>query len=173
MTSTASYGGDITLGTQSSGPANAVTNVVKATTTATLTASAAPDANNAVQLGRAVTLTATALTLNNGSGDLVGPSGTFTFTLPAGTFALPNCGAQVGNSFTVNAGNIMVTTPYNPAGGNQGSATATCSFYLTPASTAVGAGVTDNYSVTYNGDTLTLASPAAARVSPPPRTPPT
>ena len=81
------------------------------------------------------------------------PTGSFTFTLPAGTFFNPSCGAQNGNTFVVS----VVTTNI---GASNGTATATCTFTLVPLSTTSAVG-TNNYSVTYSGDNQTLSTAAS------------
>jgi uncharacterized protein (TIGR03437 family) len=165
VTANAAYAGDTTLGTSPSTAMALAIPVVKATTLISTVVSAAPDSVNAVQLGRVVTITATAATLTNSSGVEVGPSGTFTFTLPANTYLNPSCGSKSGNTFTVTptAANIAVTIPYSSAGGNQGTVTVSCTFTVVPPSAAAPTGL-NTYTVTYNGDGLTQASPATATV---------
>ncbi|HEX3879939.1 MAG TPA: Ig-like domain repeat protein, partial [Bryobacteraceae bacterium] len=123
-------------------------NVTKFGTVTTLTPVFTPLATSTVQLGTQVTLTAA----TTATGATNAPSGTFTFTLPVGTFVNPNCGAQSGNTFTVtpSAGNMVVN-------GSQAVTTVTCSFTLVPPSVNAPTGV-NAYSAVYNGDIKTQTS---------------
>jgi large repetitive protein len=156
VTANASYAGDTTIGTAPSAAAPLAIPVMQAITITSLTASASPDPLTAVQIGRVVTLTAKIVTLNNGSGVDIAPAGSVTFTLPAGTFLNPSCGTQNGDSFTISpsAGNVSATL-FNPAGGNQGVETVTCTFTVVPLSPAAAVGA-EPISAVYNGDSLTL-----------------
>ncbi len=158
VTANAAYAGDNVIGTAASTATALAIPVTKATTVTTVSVSAVPDLTTAVQLGRLVTLTAVASTLNNGSGVLTGPAGSFTFTLPANTFASAACGTVSSNNFTQSATTVTVPA-YLLAGGNQASAAATCTFIVVPP--APGTLGADALSVVYNGDSATLSTTAS------------
>ena len=157
VTASANYNGDTTGGTAASAGSKVIT-VTKAVTMTSLTVSAGQDSLNAVQLGRSVTLTATAQTLSNGTGVWLAPAGTFIFTLPQYTYlSSASCG---GNTLAITpAGNQMTVTPYSNAAtaANQGTTTVTCTFVTVPPSATAALG-TNDYSVVYKGDSVSQFS---------------
>ena len=144
-TYSATYNAD--ANTASSTSPNATINVVKDATATTLMVTADADqtpslptaAAGPTQIGRVVTLTATAADTTNG---LIAPGGSFTFTLPVNTSTNPTCGTLTNGGTT---GTV--------AGGLVGGVwTATCTFTLTAP-----AGL-NTYSATYNADANTASS---------------
>lgn len=129
------YEGDTNNSPSSS--TNFVTTVVSKAATSTTLMGSAPDPLTGVQIGRTVTLTATASTPGVST---VALTGSFTFTL-AGNYTVTTCGTSSG------PGQYTVNSP-----GTTSSAAVTCTF------TVQGPPGTINASVVYNGDANTASS---------------
>jgi hypothetical protein len=148
------YNGDANTVTSQTATPSTITAVAANTTTTFLSiTNNGGDPNSAVQITRAVTLVAQAAT---GSGVYTLPTGSFTFNFAPGSVAPTgnpaDCGALIQGATSVT---ITTTTPgFN--GTSNGTASARCTFILTPPAGA------DSYTVTYNDDANTASSTSAA-----------
>jgi hypothetical protein len=138
---TVTYNGDVNTITSSSAASQITAVLANTTTTLAAPTNNGSDPNTAVQYGRVVTLTATALTAAN---DVAPLNGTFTFSLPANSALTSSCGTLVNNGTTA----TVTTTSQSRITNSQNSATASCAFVLVgPQPIAAG-----TYSATYNTD---------------------
>jgi large repetitive protein len=155
-TDTVTYNGDANTATSTSAAQTITTILAPTTTTFTITDA---DSTGATQIGRVITLNATAVT---GANVFDSPTGTFTFNFPQGAVAMNNTslsGACGNLTNGAHSATVTLTVPsLNTTVGGFGTATASCTFIITAP-----AAQTNTYTVTYNGDTSTATSTSAAQ----------